>query len=610
MKHFRLLPLLAAFAVSASATTIEYSPAQASAPLRGIGNGYADTYDVAMYLDGAEFAGAKVSEFSVPLISKLNGTEVKLWIGSKLALDGKSPVTDIFSTTATVADGRAKALLPQALQIPSSGLYIGYSFTIKEVTDDSTADPVQVRNAFAHLGGLYVHASKIYTSWTDLAAQRDVAADITVTMDAPVDAANMSITAKTDDLNVFYDAESAYEPVMLVNYGKSDVSDIEYTITFNGGTSTTRNHAPEKKMLYGQAYELDLHFPNMLKKGDNTVDFTIEKIDGATNTNTSKSFVQNVFCYSENIPKYPLLEEYTGLWCNYCPAGYAAMEYMNRVHPDDYIGVAFHYNDKMAIAEKDEFPSPVPSAPYSYMDREWDLDPYYGFRNTPTIEDDWKIKRAEFTPAALELAATKDEDGKVSISAHSHFIKDMPSECRIFYYLVANGLTDPTWTQHNSYGGYDPKEFTMPEMEQFCTSGTRVTGLVFNDIVVMMSDPHGVTKSYDGNPEADRMYTHSYSFDTAGMKSLKGDKLIEKATSLHVVAGIVDTASGKILNAAKCPVTDSAGIEESTDDISPVVRRDYYDLYGRRANENTRGILIEKTTRADGTTSTSKMVKR
>ncbi len=168
---------------------------------------------------------------------------------------------------------------------------------------------------------------------------------------------------------------------------------------------------------------------------------------------------------------------------------------------------------------------------------------------------------------AIDIQTARDaaEPSMVKATARVSVIKPMQGDFRVFYYLTGDGLSDPKWKQENGFSGYDPSEF-IPEMEKFCVGGKRIEGLVFNDIVLMLSDSKGIPSSLPQQLAPDNDYSHSYTFDTTRAMSIYDENLADKAKSLKVVAGVVDAESGKVLNCAVAPVSATGAVGDILSD--------------------------------------------
>lgn len=582
---------------SINATSVRYSPSYHASDMGCIGTGYSDSYDVALLINGDKFANSHIKAVEIPFAKQFEGLEIKVWTASQLNIDHGS-IEPEYSSSATVVGGIAVCNFPDPLFVPEGGIYIGYSFEVAEVYDDETAEPVLCRKSFDN-NGLYLHARKRYTSWTDVSATRGLASAMTVVIEGDFDHADMSIENISKELNVKSGDDLVEIPVSITSYGSSEANSLTFSYCMNGQGNSNAYVYLDEHLLYGQPYDFVVALENDCVLGDNFVDMTLDSIDGESNNNESKSLSQNIFYYDQSPQKHPLIEEYTGLWCNYCARGFAALEYMNRVHPDDFIGVAFHHNDAMSVTT--DFPSDVPSYPYAYIDREWNVDPYYGRYEDGFIENDWLIRSSQFTPIDIKVSAAIDDEGVVTAESSVSSIKKLKNGISIFYYLVADGLSDSKWIQGNAFGGYDPSMFIIPEMEKFCNAGTRVRNLVFDDVVVMLSDVSGNSEDWTGAVEPDIEYHGEYTFDTSDCKSIEGIDLKAKASALKVVAGAVDVESGVVLNVTRC-IVDGFNYVENVNSVVESADAEYFDLYGRHVAPSYNGIKICRMKNPDGKT--------
>ncbi|MDE6288539.1 MAG: hypothetical protein K2M00_07130 [Muribaculaceae bacterium] len=594
-----------ALPVAASAADIEFTYPEPGNKYETFGTGVAERYDVGILIPG-EFAGGVVRQISAPVFESEYLTDFQVWTSTELGAEFNGLVADV-----TPVDGMLRYSTTTDVTIPAGGLYVGYSFTVQRVVDDISAEPVLTLPGMAD-GAFYVKTGTKYRQWTSMSAQRRQSLPIVVTIDADVPAADMAVAFDCEEINVDASAQEFTLPLSFTNFGAADVKTVTLELDADGNTMSQEVDCSALAFYYGKNVGCKVVLPNVFTAGEHNLVVKVASVNSVANVYAGEAASMDVFCYTRKPVNRPILEEYTGLWCNYCPVGYAALEYMNRVHPEDFIGVAFHENDKMSVIESSEFPSYVPSYPYGYLNRNWVVDPYHGrFDVDGNIETDWEEMRSQFTPVEISVEATADQadPSKIEARASVNFVRKPRSEQRLFYYLLADGLQDPSWKQANAYSGYDPADFEFPEMEVFCNSGIRVEGLVFNDIVVMLSDPKGIAGSLPAEMEADTDYTHDFSFNTAGAVSLKGVDLIGMATKLQVVAGVVDMATGRVINCAKTEVSGFGGIGDIEAD-GQVLSVEYFDIYGRRASVATEGLLIEVSRRADGSTMSRKVYRR
>ena len=87
------------------------------------------------------------------------------------------------------------------------------------------------------------------------------------------------------------------------------------------------------------------------------------------------------------------------------------------------------------------------------------------------------------------------------------------------------------------------------------------------------------------------------------------EPLIQNKDKLHVVAIVVDKATGQVLNAAKAKVGTSA-VNEITDELKEVASTTYYDLTGRRVSNPDAGIYVKVVRYTDGSQRSFKVLKK
>lgn len=122
--------------------------------------------------------------------------------------------------------------------------------------------------------------------------------------------------------------------------------------------------------------------------------------------------------------------------------------------------------------------------------------------------------------------------------------------------------------QANAYAKYTDAE--LPGGEDFCKpNGTTYMIVPFDDVVVAYSPFSGEAESLPASVQFDESYSHSYSFDITNIKedASKGDAtrdLIQNKDKVYAVAALIDTTTGRIVNAAKCHVEGASGVSTIT----------------------------------------------
>ena len=306
----------------------------------------------------------------------------------------------------------------------------------------------------------------------------------------------------------------------------------------------------------------------------------------------------------------PLIEEYTGLWCPWCPRGFVAMEEVNAHYGDMAVVVCFHNRDDMAIT--DTYPIEVTGFPKASVDRDFIGDPYNGYIGTETdpVPGIFSVinSRIDNVPeATIDVTNVETGDFGIKFDIETVFYsKSNKATYELGYIITANGLTDPTWGQSNGYSGMSG--FNGTPMEMFAKLPGVAYNLVYNDVAVNADAMNGIPGSL---PSIDLG-----AFNVSTMTVPKSDiSLTDNMNSLVVNAFIIDKSTGKIVNANKAAVykgDPSEGPDAGVDGVysQTVVEKEYFDISGRKIETPARGIYIVKSRMEDGSIKTEKKVIR
>ncbi len=295
---------------------------------------------------------------------------------------------------------------------------------------------------------------------------------------------------------------------------------------------------------------------------------------------------------------YHVAEEFTGTWCGYCVRGIVALEHMLETYTEDYIGIAVHSGDVMALDNyKPETICYFSGYPYAIVDRTYGCDP----RDIET-KYLYAVENDNATIGAIDVEAAYDNDTHiVSADTRAWFnISDPNTEYRLAYVLKENDVyhpENPSYWQHNSYAGGG-----SGEMGGFENLGEYVQDIHFNEVARYISDNSlGISGSLPAI-EAYKEYSHSYSFEIP--------EIVDDPANCTLVVMLLGNAGKTILNAV--PITlESLGAISSIDSVTidgGVTDVIYYDLQGRKVS-NPKGLVIELSIHADGSVTSRKLIK-
>ena len=582
------------FSYNFDATTSEY-----------YGTGKAETYDVAIRLANPSFTGATVTGIRVPLMSEATA-EASVWLSSELKLKkvgGKNVNNpDITSQTAEIADGWLNVTFNTPYVVPEEGVYVGYSFTVTDAETEA-AKPVAVV-AGENPDAFYLHTSRTKLRWGSMTGDTGMVSAMTVTLDGDFTKNAAYISFPETPIG---EAGKPFEAkITLTNGCLFPISSFDYEYTIDGvsetGSVTLDSELPGHICA---SMPVVLTFDAVDKIGQHDLSVRVTKINGVDATGVESSTKLEIYPL---IPvNRPLVEEYTGLWCGWCPRGYVALETMRELHGDLFVGVAYHNGDDMGFGYST--PNHPSGFPAGYINRGVDI-------NLGQIYTIWDTYRTNIPDAdvAVNVEWTDDSHSAIKATAKTRFVKDFSdAKYRVSYILVADGLSDPSWKQHNSYApknGEEPKDHPdMPgELGRIFTHGEEyVKGLTFNDVAVAATDYDGFPESIPSALTAGETYSHSYVFN---LGEIENKAVLSVPDKLRVIAVITNGKSGKPINCASSPQIGQSGIGAVGTATAEVVECQWFDLQGRRVIRPAEGIYILRETLSDGSTRTSKKAIR
>lgn len=604
-------PLLLLFALLAVCTMqaqeeILYGVYTGSGTLKGMGTQKAETYDVAMHLQDPALVGMQIVGINVPLNEGATVTDCKAWLTSELALDGGKNVADIAEAEFT-ADGKwVEVTFAEPYTVTEAGLYAGYTLTVPSVVASQDADPNKrpiMCVSSEDIGNLYIHTSRSVRKWRQLAETAYYSTGayaMVVRLKGPQVKEYAVSVLPPDELSTYVlKGKSVTLTLQLENHGLADITNIDYYVAIDGQRAEEADrhvNVSLKGGYYGRRANLKVQLPVVSEAGSREVNVVVTKLNGNDNEDAAPGTTFSMAYLSEYPKHKPLMEEYTGTWCQYCPRGMAGMEGMNKLYGDDFVGVAFHNGDPMQVTAL--YPNDVNSFPNGYLDRVLNVNPFSGTSGGSLgIKDDWKRRQNIIAPASIELKAVWADEAqtKLEVTSTTTFVRDFKnSPYQLTYILTADGLKGDTndWWQVNALSG-DAEAKKDPYLAVFANQSSPIKNIEYNDVAIQLSNSRALAMegTLPGSVEGGKGYEHKYVFDVTE------NALVQDKTKLRPVVVLIDTTTGEAVNA------DKVGVSSETDGISEIPSDDElqradgrsYDLQGRELNaahRAMRGIYI------------------
>lgn len=287
-------------------------------------------------------------------------------------------------------------------------------------------------------------------------------------------------------------------------------------------------------------------------------------------------------------------EEGTGMWCGYCPRGIVAMRQMHEKYPDDFIGIAVHYDDVLGKAVEDYCAAlQFPSFPSAYVNRTTlcgDPLPQGSdgrFSVADGLERHFLSACTEQAPADLALTWTLLPNGQLGLVADAHFaVSAHDTDYRFAAVAVEDGVTRTNYYQDNYYSG------TSVPLGGFEQEAKRIVPFTFDEVARAALTPfEGTPGEIPASVEAARHYSAVWQVKAPAYDDL---------SRLRVVLMLIDGHTGEVVNALQTSAVSPAEYEKVlTGCSSPLAASPSlmltprYSLDGRRLPARSSGISIE-----------------
>lgn len=589
------IAVLGCFAIQpAIADNATFSYDTGSGPYTYFGSQKKETYNIAISLKDKSFAGRTISSIRVPFKGPEGLSGFKVWGASELSTIVENGTRtfkpDLFEQASDIssADEYSDVILTTPYVIPEGGAYIGFSVTVDELTYD-TKFPVKVAGT-PKKGGFYVYSSRSYKNWIDT-FEADFVACIQVVLSDVSD--NCAGISDLDDVRGQC-GKPAKSGFFLRNHGLKPITSVDYVYEVNGNSFAYHKDFASDPIsaVYDSRRWIENEVPTTDVKGVYPLSLTVTKVNGSENTDAAMTMPATMYVYTVLPVHRAVMEEYTGLWCGYCPRGLVALEKLSKIYGDDFIGISYHNNDPMEVVYESNFPNKPEGYPWSYIDRLVGSDPFFGTSGKNFgIESDWLDRRKQFCPVAVNIAVDDNNDTALSVETEFFFTENVEdADLSAEFLLLADDMHSPSWEQSNYFSG-DHSMQDFPEFDRFVEADDYYADCHFNDVVVYYSASKGEKISLPGTVKEDESVKISYTFPYDKCVSNKTrENLIQDKKNLSAVVLLINNATGEIMNAAKVKAGDSGvdNIIANTIAGEPV----YYDLNGRVVANPSKGIYI------------------
>lgn len=535
------------------------------------------------------------------LPDKTDVTRMKVWLARSYA---QGPVQTVAS-----------------YEVPLAGVHdVAHDGAPTEVVWEEGCDILAAGNPYANiLAGVTLESTTAQTFMTAAVTGpsgscfcngRDVSGDygplaLQVMVAGPLLTDHAASIQQVHDEQIVLAGCAATVELPLVNEGVCPLLSVDYVVSIDGQPQPARRYElPVPLTEIGLTVNMPVSYQAPSSAEEHQLQVELAKVNETDNARLS-SVELSLTALSRECHKRSVMEEFTGTWCHNCVRGIVGIERLEQMFGDNFIAIAMHSDDPMQVDAyrnssfyRQEL-SVLGGLPSCAIDRLIDCDPYCGLNSYGDFMTDLLVGYALSQAAVADLEVNAELSGESLGKVCCDVCTSFAYSCADVHYslllvLTADSLTGQgqQWQQRNGYNDYKGDDADLLE---FAGIGQYIKEISFNHVAI---DIAGVDGGIPGSIKAPldsqvpQWYTHTF--------DISQNALAQHRDKLHVVAMLIDTRSGRVVNAAKCDVAQGSSAIRSP--LLPAGQKvaDRFTLSGVRIDSSARpGISIERT--AEGT---------
>lgn len=326
----------------------------------------------------------------------------------------------------------------------------------------------------------------------------------------------------------------------LTAYSDEPVTEVTAHYSWQGKTYTKQLSGLSLKKHETVQFSFEEQMP--VACGD-TVRYEVwAEIDGVQQDRKSCQTVSFLFAPQRRT----VVEEGTGMWCGFCPCGIVAMDILEKKYPEEFIGIAIHYDDPMEVKDYRigmDFPS-FPSARFNrkvLSDTPMILVEKDGKQQYTTLEGGFETDflKVQGEQALADVSLCAEPDGRqLRLQATTRFAVDRKQEdYRLAFVVVEDSVTEYGCFQENYFSG---EKVEMGGYEQL---PKKILSPVFRHVARGIYEEYrGIPGSVPATVKAGVPYTFDY--------TLTLPESVNRPEQVKIVAMLLDGKTGEVVNAA------------------------------------------------------------
>lgn len=240
--------------------------------------------------------------------------------------------------------------------------------------------------------------------------------------------------------------QEKYPTVTVSNAGLTEITDFDINLQYDGNSFDVSVN----DVNLASFENMSILIPNAitLAEGETDLQATLSNVNGLAEDDVPEddSKTESTQAATPAPYKVVIAEEGTGTWCQWCPRGTVAMDFMAENYDGYYLGIAVHNGDPMVVSEYDASIG-FTAFPGAKVDRGAVIDP-------AAIEIDF-INNIGIEPHAAITAGAAWSDGMLDVSLSYDVSTEIVGDWRVLCVLTEDSVTGTTsgYSQVNAYSG-------------------------------------------------------------------------------------------------------------------------------------------------------------
>lgn len=385
-------------------------------------------------------------------------------------------------------------------------------------------------------------------------------------------------------------AKSAKGKLLITNYGSTAIRNFDYTLSFNGKELMSKNYVLTNPLNRMEGTTIEIDVPPHTQVSETDLLFTITKVNGELNSTTFNYATLPRITVTKVPRRKVVVEEYTGMWCGFCPRGIALMENLAHKYGDDFIGIAIHTGGRA---------DPLTCTDYAWKALDYRSRPSLDMNRNLLLgyfkaQTEFEEEHSKGADMDVEVSAVWDkEKNNITVTPSVTFcVNRDESPYGFAYVLTEDGMSNPNWVQYNNFSGSTADRGITKEFDYFIDAPRDIRNLENNFVAIAAEGVKAPLTGYIKTPiKADEPQSHTYIF-----KNISNKKIIQDKSKLKVCVLLINKTTGRIENAAKCTISEpnTTAISSLSQGEGQVVETARYTLDGRRITTPQKGVNIVK----------------